>query len=96
MTSPAVGGIVDNDGEALRGKRFQKAAQIARIQPQPLAKPAQFASVRADFEQQARLTERPPTAELTAVERAGAQRHQTVEAADAFDLGMIHSLTLVR
>ena len=90
--APPVAGVAFDRDQPIRFERFEQPADIARIQPEPLAQRAYVAAVRSDLEQQPRLAERPAAAEIAVVERAGAQRDRTVEAAHLFDERSIHNL----
>src|SRR5690606_31805056 len=92
----AVGFVFRYRREPVRDEHVEEAAEIAGIQPQPLAQVSQVLSPGADFEQEPCLSERSPAPEIAAVQRAGAQCHQTIETANLIYLRPIHYLTLVR
>ena len=89
--APSVVAIAFDCDQPLVLERLEQSADIARIQPEPLAQRAYVASDRADLEKKARLAERPAAAEIALVQRAGAQRDCAVEAAHLFQERSIHN-----
>src|SRR5215207_6440917 len=88
--APPVAGVAFDGDQPVRFERLEQPAGIARIQPELLPERTNVAAVGSDLKQQPRLAERPAAAEITFVERAGAQRDCAVEAAHLFYKRSIH------
>src|SRR5690606_28142647 len=75
----------------------QEAAEIARIQAQPIAQEPQVRALGgSEFEQKPGFAKRPAARKVAVLEGADAPCDRAVEAAKDVDLGTRHYLTLVR
>ena len=77
-------------------ERAQQAAEVARVELEARAQPADVAAVGSDLPEHPRLAERPVAREVVVFERADSLRDEPVEAPHLTDRGVGHSLILVR
>jgi hypothetical protein len=75
----AVGALAFDGDEALRFERAQQPAQIAGIEPEPVAQRAQLSAFGAGLENQARLAQWSPAAQIALLQSSDPLRDEPVK-----------------